>query len=245
MSLLQLENIHASYGKKEVLRGVSLELDKGESLAIIGPNGAGKSTLLRVISGFLIPSEGKVLLDGQDIKHLHPHKRTHLGIGYLLQDGGVFPGLTVEENIAMGSLFLSSREKKEALNTVVELFPNLKELFPRRAGLLSGGQRQALALSIVLVRRPRLLLLDEPSAGLAPILTRDILQKVAQINQQWGTTILMVEQKIRDALNVVDRAFALVSGRIFLETSSPKDWLDNGRLEELFMGGILRNISNQ
>jgi branched-chain amino acid transport system ATP-binding protein len=177
MHELRVENIHAAYGKKEVLRGVSLSMQQGEIVALIGPNGAGKSTLLKVIAGFLKPLHGQVWLDGKALNSLAAHERVGQGIAYFMQGGKVFPNLTVAENLEMGLASLSVQNKKDGIPAVLEIFSNLKDLLNRRAGLLSGGERQALALAMVLVRRPHLLLADEPSVGLSPKLVHTMLEK--------------------------------------------------------------------
>jgi branched-chain amino acid transport system ATP-binding protein len=235
---LRLDDIHAGYGKKEVLRGISLRARRGEIVAIVGPNGSGKSTLLKVVAGFLIPSDGRVLIKESDATTLAPHDRVKLGVTYFMQGGRVFPNLTVKENIEMGAITISPNENERVKNIeeVLEVFPNLRSLFGRRAGLLSGGERQALALSMLLVRRPRLLLLDEPSAGLSPKLVQDILGKVRELSSAWDTTVLLVEQNIHEALIICDRALALVNGGVALQTKQPKQWLTDGRLERLFLG---------
>ena len=233
---LRLDNIHAGYGKKEVLRGISLSALRGEIVAIVGPNGSGKSTLLKVIAGFLLPVDGRVLIKGSDATTLAPHDRVKLGVTYFMQGGRVFPNLTVKENIEMGAITISPNERVENIEAVLEVFPNLRSLSGRRAGLLSGGERQALALSLLLVRRPRLLLLDEPSAGLSPKLVQDILGKVRELSSAWETTVLLVEQNIHEALMICDRALALVNGKVALQTGQPKQWLTDGQLERLFLG---------
>ena len=234
--ILHVKNIRAGYGKKEVLRGVSLALKMGEIVALIGPNGAGKSTLLKVIAGFLKPWEGTVSLNGDDVTSLPPHHRIREGMAYFMQGGQVFPNLTVAENLETASMTVSSVQRQERIDAVLELFPDLHTLWKRRAGLLSGGQRQALALGMVLVHQPKLLLLDEPSAGLSPKLARDTMQKVKEINQHWKMSILLVEQNVREALDVAGRALALVNGAVVMETNQPREWLTEGQLERLFLG---------
>ncbi|MCG3155108.1 MAG: High-affinity branched-chain amino acid transport ATP-binding protein LivF [bacterium] len=236
MNELRIENLHAAYSKKEVLRGVSLSVKQGEIVALIGPNGAGKSTLLKVIAGFLKPRQGNLWLDSKEITSLAAHERVGQGIAYFMQGGKVFPNLTVAENLEMGLAALSSQNKKDGISVVLEIFSNLKDLLNRRAGLLSGGERQALALAMVLVRRPHLLLADEPSVGLSPKLVHHLLGKIHELNNVWGTTILLVEQNVREALNVAQRAMTIVGGEMASETVQPKELLMNGRLEQLFLG---------
>lgn len=228
--------IHAGYGKKEILQGVSFSSKKGEILALIGPNGAGKSTLLKVLAGFLKPTEGSVHLYGYDVTNLPPYERVKHGLAYLIQGGKVFPSLTVQENLAMGAFTVPSENRKENLKLVVDLFPRLKELFNRRAGLLSGGERQALALGMVLMQNPKVLLLDEPSAGLSPKLVQEILEKIKKINEEWKISVLLVEQNVRGALSIAHRVIALANGKLVLETDEPEKLLAQGALEKLFLG---------
>jgi ABC-type branched-subunit amino acid transport system ATPase component len=232
-SRLTILDVRAGYGKKEVLRGVTLAAGKGELVAIIGPNGAGKSTLLKVIAGFLRPSSGSVLLDGRDISRLAPHERVKAGIGYCMQGGRVFPSLTVSENLALAS---GGNGPNNDLEQILEVFPKLKDMHGRRAGLLSGGERQALALAMTLVRRPTVLLLDEPSAGLSPGLATAMLDKAKEVGHTWGLAVLMVEQNVRGAVSVADRACALANGEMVLETDRPGEWLAQGKLDALFLG---------
>jgi len=242
---LCLEQVEAGYGKKQILRNVSISVQAGEIVALIGPNGAGKSTVLRVAAGLLTPWKGSVRLDGRDITLLPAYRRAHRGVSYLVQGGEVFPSLTVQENLEMGLLTLPPAERAEALESVLSLIPALRERLPHRAGLLSGGQRQALALGMVLVKRPKVLLLDEPSAGLAPILVQEILSKIREINQQWGLPVLLVEQNVREALSVAHRAVVLANGEIAMESDHPQELLTSGHLERLFLGeGAKRKVSN-
>ena len=234
---VRLEEIHANYGKKEILRGVSVDLAKGEILALFGPNGAGKSTLLKIAAGFLAPVAGRVWFCSRQVTTLPPHQRVKLGSGYFMQGGRVFPSLTVKENLEIGTTFVPAEEKQENVNAVLDLFPMLNGLLNRRAGLLSGGERQALALAMVLAKRPRVLLLDEPSAGLSPKLIQEMMLKVKNVNQSWGVSVLLVEQNVREAINIASRALVLVKGQVALQSDSPTDLLTGNRLEQIFIGG--------
>lgn len=236
MNELRMENIRAAYRKKEVLRGISLAVKPGEIVALIGPNGAGKSTLLKVAAGFLKPLEGHVWLGDREVTALKPHERVGLGLAYFMQGGKVFPSLTVEENLELGVMKLSSEEKEKSISTVLEIFTNLRNMLDKRAGLLSGGERQALALAMILVQNPKIILLDEPSAGLAPKLAQDILSKVKELNQRLGITVLLVEQRVREALQVAHRALALINGTLAAETDEPACWLNEGALDSFFFG---------
>lgn len=240
---LELEGIQAGYGKKEILRGVSLTVRAGEIVALIGPNGAGKSTLLKVVAGLLAPWAGSVRLDGADVTRLAVHERVRRGLAYLLQGGEVFPSLTVRENLEIGAWSLPRSERSAGVEDVLRLFPDLRASWYRRAGLLSGGQRQALALGMVLLKRPKVLLLDEPSAGLAPKLARAILNTVRELNERWGITVLLVEQRVREALQVAHRAVALVDGTLAAETDDPTRWLTEEALDAFFFGGKAAGVS--
>lgn len=231
---LWVENLRVGYGKKEILRGLSLAVKQGEVVALIGPNGAGKSTLLKVIAGLLLPWEGSVWLDGKDITALPVHQRVRHGLAYFMQGGEVFPNLTVKENLEISAMTLPKSEWREAMESVLGLLPVLKENWNRRAGLLSGGQRQALALGMVLIKRPKYLLLDEPSAGLAPKLAQEILNKVRELNDRFGVTVLLVEQRVREALNIAHHGIILMDGMIVSETDNPKCWLSEGALDTFF-----------
>lgn len=233
-TLLQLYDIRAGYGKKEILRGVSLTVKRGDIVAIIGTNGAGKSTLLKVIAGLLPAWQGRIIWKGREITRTPAHRRIREGIGYLMQSGNVFPSLTVWENLQMGLQALRHVEQGQTLEEVLSLFPDLKTQLHRRAGLLSGGQRQMLALSMVLCQRPQLLLLDEPSAGLSPKLARDILQRVQELDDLFGMTVLLVEQRVRDALEIAERAVVLQEGGIAWQGDAPRELLLGDRLFRLF-----------
>lgn len=237
MIILRLEDIHAGYGKLEVLKGVSLLLNPGELVTIIGPNGAGKSTLLKIIAGTLLPSGGRVLFNDNDITSLSTHKRIRKGIGYCLQGGRVFPDLTVLENIKIATIAPGlEQNSNDSLVKTFSLFPVLKGMLDKRAGLLSGGERQMLAIAAALARGPRLLLLDEPSAGLSPKIVQEVLAKIHEIRVQLGMTILLVEQNVGQALKVTDRAVVLINGEVALTEANPSDLLSNGKLGKLFLG---------
>jgi branched-chain amino acid transport system ATP-binding protein len=202
----------------------------------VGANGAGKSTLLRVIMGLLKQRKGTVQLNGREISDLPVYRRVQLGLAYLLQGGEVFPSLTVGQNLQMGTLVLPAAEKSDTIESALEIFPVLRQRYNDRAGLLSGGQRQSLALAMVLSQRPQVLLLDEPSAGLAPKLAQEMLDTVSRLNQQMGITILLVEQRVREALQITHRAAVLLNGTIAAMTSQPQQWLEVGALDSLFFG---------
>ncbi len=207
---------------------------------MVGLNGAGKSTLLQAIAGFLSATEGTIWFDGSDVTSYPSHKRMRAGMGYFIQGGRIFSSLTVEENIEMAAGFLARSERAEVIQTVHNLFPSLTGQSRVRGGLLSGGERQALALAMILVRKPRLLLLDEPSAGLSPAVAKHLIAKLREISRLWETSILLVEQNIREAVSISDRVVALVHGRRVDFDQPPESLLSSPRLEKVFFGKALR-----
>ncbi len=236
MAELKVEDIYAGYGKKEILRGISFDIKQGEIVALIGPNGAGKSTLLKVIAGVLRPWKGKVWLDGKDITSLSPYEINRLGIGYFLQGGKVFPSLSVRENLGIGALGLSQEEKEKRVEEVLTIFDNLKGLLDRRVGLISGGERQALALAMILIKKPQVLLLDEPSAGLSPRYVSDFMRKIDEVNKKWFASIILVEQDIAAALKIAQKIKVLVKGEFYLESNSAVELLSSEKLAVAFLG---------
>jgi branched-chain amino acid transport system ATP-binding protein len=240
MAELKVEDIYAGYGKKEILRGISFDIKQGEIMALIGPNGAGKSTLLKVIAGVLRPWKGKVWLDGKDITSLPPYEINQLGMGYFLQGGKVFSSLSVRENLGIGALGLSQEEKEKRVEEVLTIFDNLKGLLDRRVGLISGGERQALALAMILIKKPQVLLLDEPSAGLSPRYVKDTMEKIREINAAWKTTVLLVEQNVGAALKIAEKTIIMSGGKIEFSSDNSIDLLKERVLESAFFGS---NIS--
>lgn len=213
MSRLVVENLHAGYGKKEVLRGVSLSVEPGEIVAVLGDNGAGKSTLLRAIAGRpeVIIRRGSITFKGEDITSLDPARRAELGIGYCLQGGRVFPNLSVRENLEFSARRFSRSKRSQRLRHMLELFPTLEGFFDSRgrAGLLSGGERQALAAAMVMIHHPELLLLDEPSAGLARDLVGEMLARVRRFAKSKAAAVILVEQNTNAAALVSDSSLRL------------------------------------
>lgn len=230
--ILVAEDINAGYGKKQVLFGIDLKIREGELVSLIGPNGSGKSTFLKVVSGLLFPTKGKIYFLKEDITNYPVEKRIKMGIGYFLQGGEVFLNLTIYENLKMGGFGLKEKDFKNSLEEIFSLFPLLKKYLNKRAGLLSGGERQALALGIVLMRKPKLLLLDEPSAGLAPFLVKEIIEKIKMIKERFKTTILLVEQNVKEALKIATSVYLLKNGKVISE-EKPENILEK-RLEEIF-----------
>ncbi|MCD6302010.1 MAG: ABC transporter ATP-binding protein [Anaerolineae bacterium] len=215
--LLQVENLHVAYGAIRALRGISFHIEQGEVVTLIGANGAGKSTTLRTISGLLRPTEGDVLYNGDSLVRTPPDRIVGLGISQVPEGRHIFPQLTVRENLEMGAYTRSDpAEIRESLERVFSSFPRLKERLNQRGGTLSGGEQQMLAIGRGLMSRPALLLLDEPSMGLAPILVEEIFDIIRQINSE-GTSILLVEQNAAMALSVANRGYVLETGTIVLE----------------------------
>ncbi|MBK6769314.1 MAG: ABC transporter ATP-binding protein [Ardenticatenales bacterium] len=217
MALLEVHDVHSHYGNIHALKGVSLTVDEGEIVTLIGANGAGKSTTLRTISGLIRPSAGSVRLGGRDIAALKPHAIVAEGVVHVPEGRGIFARLTVDENLAIGAFIRSDTAGIAAdLERVFESFPRLKERRRQAGGTLSGGEQQMLAIGRGLMARPRVLLLDEPSMGLAPILVEEIFTIIRRLNDEEGTTILLVEQNALAALDVADRGYVLETGTIRL-----------------------------
>ncbi len=217
--MLEVQGIDAGYKDLQALWGVSLRVREGELVALVGPNGAGKTTTLKVISGLIKPTAGNVLFDGHSLIKEPPHRIVDLGISQVLEGGRVFTELTVLENLELGSFGAKARKAKdENMERVFDLFPRLKERKRQRAGTLSGGERQMLAIGRAMMSAPRLLMLDEPSFGLAPILVEQIFDMITEINKQ-GVTVLLVEQNVRAALELTQRAYVIENGRVVGEGS--------------------------
>lgn len=222
MALLEVENIHTFYGNIQALRGVSLRVEKGEIVTLIGANGAGKTTTLRTISGLLKPAEGHVTLDGEDLAKYRAHEIVYKGVAMVPEGRGIFARLTVMENLEMGAFSLNNKEQLEKnLERVFTLFPRLKERRTQIAGTLSGGEQQMLATGRALMASPSVLLMDEPSMGLAPVLVEVIFDTIQQINRE-GVTILLVEQNALMALGVAHRGYVLQTGEIVLSDTAEK-----------------------
>jgi ABC-type branched-subunit amino acid transport system ATPase component len=240
--LLAVERLEAGYGEALVLQGVSLEVAAGELVTIIGPNGAGKSTLLAAIYGLLRPRGGAVRLEGRDVTGLRPDRLTRAGLNLVPQVDNVFPTLTVRENVQVGALALPRAERPAALERVGTLLPLVRERARQRAGTLSGGQRKLVALARALVTGPRLLVLDEPSAGLSPLAMDEVLEKLVEVNRG-GVAMLMVEQNARRALSLAHRGYVLDLGRNALDGSG-EALLRDPRVVELYLGGASLAIAS-
>jgi len=234
--LLELEDVHVHYGKIEALRGISIQVDEGQIVTLIGANGAGKSTTLKTISGLRPVSRGRVRFGGELITKMPGHKRVVAGIGQAPEGRGIFPGMTVEDNIYMGAYARKGDVSKE-LAQVYELFPRLAERKRQTGGTLSGGEQQMLAIGRALMARPKVLLLDEPSMGLAPMLVQQIFSIIQEINRR-GTTVLLVEQNAQQALQVGHHAYVLETGRI-VKSAPAHDLLDDPEVKAAYLGGEL------
>ncbi len=235
MSLLQLDNVHTYYGHIHALKGISLVVEEGEVVTLIGANGAGKSTTLRTISGLLHAREGSVRLNGKDISRMPPHEIVVIGVGQVPEGRGIFPSLTVRENLEMGAYTVNNpAEISRRMEEVFSLFPRLLERVDQKGGTLSGGEQQMLAIGRGLMMKPHILLMDEPSMGLAPVLVEAIFDVIKKLNQA-GTTILLVEQNALMALRTASRAYVLETGRIVL-SGSALEVAQNPEVKRAYLG---------
>jgi branched-chain amino acid transport system ATP-binding protein len=235
MPLLEVRDVHTYYGNIQALKGVSLSVEKGEIVTLIGGNGAGKTTTLRTICGLLKPRSGSVLLDGKDLGSYKAHQIVDLGVAMVPEGRGIFSRLTVAENLDLGAYSRRDRAAiREDLDLVFRLFPRLKERIKQVGGTLSGGEQQMLATGRALMAHPRLLLMDEPSMGLAPILVESIFDTLRQINQE-GTTILLVEQNAHMALQIAHRGYVLQTGQIVLAKSS-EELRSDPMVQKVYLG---------
>ncbi len=236
--LLEVENLHVFYGRIEAIKGISFTVGEGEIVTLIGANGAGKSTTLKTISGVRPVAQGRIIFEGKDITKMPAHKRTEIGISQAPEGRGIFPGMSVMENLEMGCYVRKDRKsstRSADLARVFELFPRLAERKTQAGGSMSGGEQQMLAIGRALMARPRVLLLDEPSMGLAPMLIAQIFDIITEINQQ-GTTVLLVEQNATQALRRADRAYVLETGHVV--KSAPADQLLNDPdVQAAYLGG--------
>jgi branched-chain amino acid transport system ATP-binding protein len=233
--LLKVQGLDVFYGAVHALKGVDLEVRKGEVVTLIGANGAGKSTLLRTISGLVRPRAGSITFDGQDLVRLAPNKVVAAGISHSPEGRAVFANLTVEDNLVLGAYLRKDSAVANDMDRMFRIFPRLKERRRQPSGTLSGGEQQMLAIARALMSRPRLLLLDEPSLGLAPLLVKDIFQTIVEINRE-GTTILLVEQNANQALHVAHRGYVLETGHVTLSDTGP-NLLVNPAVKEAYLGG--------
>ena len=233
---LEIKDLHVFYGKIEAIKGISFVVEQGEIVTLIGANGAGKTTTLKTISGLRNVAEGAIIFDGQDISKVPAHKRVDLGISQAPEGRGIFPGMTVLENLEIGKYNRKDRksEMKEDLDKVYQLFPRLKERSSQAGGTLSGGEQQMLAIGRALMARPKVLLLDEPSMGLAPMMIANIFNIITEINKS-GTTILLVEQNAQQALQRAHRAYILETGNIVKEAKA-SELLNDPAVKAAYLG---------
>ncbi len=233
--ILKVENVNAGYGKLHILFDVSAKVYDNQITTIVGPNGSGKSTFLKTIFGLSTIYSGKVLYDEKDVTNVPPHEKTKLGIAYLPQTDNVFVNLSVEENLKIAGYTLDKDEVEERIKIALEVFPELKKHMKRKAGHLSGGERQFLAIATALVRKSKLLMLDEPTAQLSPKFAETIFSKIIELRKKFGLTILLVEQNIKKALEISDRAYMLIGGKVIFEGSA-KDLLSHEKFEKYCIG---------
>jgi branched-chain amino acid transport system ATP-binding protein len=234
--LLEIKDLRVSYGKIEAIKGISLNVKQGEIVTLVGANGAGKTTLLKTISGLLKPSAGVITFEGKDIQTIEPHNRVLAGLCQAPEGRGIFPGMTVLENLEMGKFSRKEwkNELKEDLDRMYHLFPRLKERQNQTGGTLSGGEQQMLSIGRALMSRPKLLLLDEPSMGLAPMFIKQIFNIIREIQTQ-GVSILLVEQNAAQALSCANRAYIMETGNIVKEGAG-KDLLNDDAIKKAYLG---------
>jgi branched-chain amino acid transport system ATP-binding protein len=235
--MLEIKNLHVSYGAINALHGISLSVKPGSIVTLIGANGAGKTTTLKAISGLLPPRSGEILYDGKNIAGLPPHQIVKLGLSHVPEGRMIFANLTVLENLQLGAYLQTDKQVvRRELEHVFSLFPRLSEREKQIAGTLSGGEQQMLAIGRALMSRPKLLLLDEPSLGLAPLLVKTIFEKIVEINRQQGLTILLVEQNANLALEISSFGYVLETGKITLQDDSPS-LRQNPQVKSAYLGG--------
>lgn len=237
--MLKLQSVMTYYGRVLALRGISLHVEPGEIVAMVGPNGAGKTTALNTISGVLTPKSGKVVFDGKDITGRPAEKLVEMGLVQIPEGRQLFPGMSVYENLMLGAYRRSRHDKRAAvqddLEKVYSIFPILMERGKQAAGTLSGGEQQMLAIGRALMSRPRMLLLDEPSMGLAPLIVKEIFKVIADLRKDGGTTVLVVEQNAKAALAIAKRAYVLETGRVVMEGPAP-ELARNPEIQRAYLG---------
>jgi len=235
--MLKISDVHTFYGHIEALKGVELEVKAGEIVALIGSNGAGKSTLLMTICGSPQASSGRIVFDGQDITRMPTHLIIGSGISQATEGRRIFPRMTVLENLQMGAILTDPAFLEEDIERVLTIFPVLKDRKAQRGGTLSGGEQQMLAIARALMGRPRLLLLDEPSLGLAPMIVKQIFRTIRDINEKTGTTILLVEQNANQALRLAHRGYVLATGKILM-SGTGRELLSNHEVRTAYLEGV-------
>jgi branched-chain amino acid transport system ATP-binding protein len=233
--MLEVQNLSAAYGMVQILRDVNFKVEEKEILSIIGPNGAGKTTLVKTIMGFLHPKSGTIIFKGENIEKLPPYEIVKKGMTLIPEGREIFPRMTIEENLLLGAYTIKDKAKiQKTKENVYQIFPVLKKKEKALAQTLSGGEQQMLVICRSLMSNPQLLILDEPSLGLAPIIVEKVLDTIRTINDE-GVTILLVEQNIHDSLNLADRGYVLEEGRIVLEGKS-RELLSNSHIKEVYLG---------
>ena len=236
MAMLEIKDLEVYYGVIQAIKGISFEVNKGEVIALIGANGAGKTTILHTITGLLSPKKGSVMYEGTDITKTPAHKIVSLGMAHVPEGRRVFADLSVYENLKMGAYTRKDKnEVEETLERVYERFPRLKERKNQMAGTLSGGEQQMLAMGRALMSKPKIILMDEPSMGLSPILVNEIFDIIQEVSKS-GTTVLLVEQNAKKALSIADRAYVLETGKIVLEGKA-EDLLNDDSIKKAYLGG--------
>lgn len=235
MAMLEIQDIRVNYGMINAIKGISFSVEQGEVIALIGANGAGKTTTLHTISGLLRPKSGQILFNGLDITKVQPHKIVSMGIAHVPEGRRVFSQLSVMDNLKMGAFTRSdAKEKEETLETVFSRFPRLKERMNQAAGTLSGGEQQMLAMGRALMSRPQIILMDEPSMGLSPLLVSEVFDIIESISKS-GTTVLLVEQNAKKALSIADRAYVLETGKIVL-SGNASDLINDDSVKKAYLG---------
>lgn len=235
MALLEIKDLEVRYGRIKAVEEISVDVDAGEIVVLIGANGAGKTTTMRAVSGLLAARTGSITFKGEDVTRLKGHQRVRKGISLVPEGRGIFPGMTVRENLDMGTYALQGKNPESEYDRVFELFPRLKEREKQLGGTMSGGEQQMLAIGRALMANPEVLLLDEPSMGLAPQFIRQIFSIIREINAQ-GTTVLLVEQNANQALAIADRACVLEAGRL-TKTGTGRELLDDSTIRDVYLGG--------
>jgi branched-chain amino acid transport system ATP-binding protein len=234
--LLEVDNIHVSYDGVPALYGVSFRVEEGEIVSIVGSNGAGKSTVLRTISSLLRPTQGSIRMNGEDLTALRPHDVVLRGIAHVPEGRRLFNRQTIKDNLTLGAFTRRSQaDREEVLEQVYEVFPILKKRLGQLAGTLSGGEQQMLAIARALMMKPKLLMLDEPSLGIAPKLVDEIFETLKEINEKQGITILLVEQHVHEALELADRAYVLQTGRVVMEGTG-QELLQSDAIQKAYLG---------
>lgn len=233
--LLELQDIEAGYGDIKVLYDLNLRISSGDNILILGPNGAGKTTIFKVITGLIKPYKGKVVFEEKDITDWETPKRINAGIGYLLQTENIFPSLTAEDNLRLSIATLKQEIFETRLKELISVVPALESILSKRAGLLSGGERQLLAIAMVLIKKPKILLLDEPTAGLAPKAAKEIIDYLIQFQKNIGiSTVCMIEHNLREALKWANRVLIIAHGKLMYETQDIKSCLSNPQVLEKY-----------